>query len=244
MADKAKRKVGGGKKEAEPDQSEVRWLISYSDFMMQLVCLFILLYSVSSIDTTKAAQISESWREAQGLPPPNVSSVPPGNDQPPLTADDVPRAIMQIQVQLGRFPEGRSIRVSRTSDGFRLQLTYSMYDEGSGQFTADGARLLDLAALILKPFESRVSSIEIIGHTAPDDAETEGGSAMRLSLTRAREALKHVTRSDAPSRLDSARLTAAGRGPFEPAEDNSNSRTRVLNRRVDFQVHLVQKNKP
>jgi len=30
---------------AEKDESEVRWLISYSDFMMQLVCLFILLYS-------------------------------------------------------------------------------------------------------------------------------------------------------------------------------------------------------
>ena len=28
----------------EKDDSEVRWLMSYSDFMMQLVCLFILLY--------------------------------------------------------------------------------------------------------------------------------------------------------------------------------------------------------
>jgi flagellar motor protein MotB len=33
--------------------------MSYSDFMMQLVCLFILLYSVSSIDTSKAVPLAQ-----------------------------------------------------------------------------------------------------------------------------------------------------------------------------------------
>src|SRR6185295_19445567 len=34
--------VVGAPRPSEKDESEVRWLISYSDFMMQLVCLFIL----------------------------------------------------------------------------------------------------------------------------------------------------------------------------------------------------------
>src|SRR5437764_12873180 len=46
----------------EKDESEVRWLISYSDFMMQLVCLFILLFSVSSIDKGKTQPIAQAWR--------------------------------------------------------------------------------------------------------------------------------------------------------------------------------------
>ena len=43
---KLKKLVIGAPRTGDKDESEVRWLISYSDFMMQLVCLFILLYSV------------------------------------------------------------------------------------------------------------------------------------------------------------------------------------------------------
>ena len=41
---KPRKIVIGLPRAAEKDESEVRWLISYSDFMMQLVCLFILLF--------------------------------------------------------------------------------------------------------------------------------------------------------------------------------------------------------
>jgi len=41
---KPRKIVIGAPRSGEKDESEVRWLISYSDFMMQLVCLFILLY--------------------------------------------------------------------------------------------------------------------------------------------------------------------------------------------------------
>ena len=49
---------------APRDESEVRWLISYSDFMMQLVCLFILLYSVSTMDPAKASAVARVARNA------------------------------------------------------------------------------------------------------------------------------------------------------------------------------------
>jgi len=47
---KLRKLVIGAPRGGEKDETEVRWLISYSDFMMQLVCLFILLYSVSFFD--------------------------------------------------------------------------------------------------------------------------------------------------------------------------------------------------
>ena len=60
----------------EKDETEVRWLMSYSDFMMQLVCLFILLYSVSSIDTSKAVPLAQAWRDEAGVSEVRVPSAP------------------------------------------------------------------------------------------------------------------------------------------------------------------------
>jgi flagellar motor protein MotB len=72
----------------EKDESEVRWLMSYSDFMMQLVCLFILLYSVSSVDTSKAVSLAQAWRDETGL---GEVRLPSAGARPnvPLTSSDL-----------------------------------------------------------------------------------------------------------------------------------------------------------
>src|SRR6185503_4788106 len=64
---KPRKLVIGAPRSGEKDESEVRWLISYSDFMMQLVCLFILLYSVSFFDKGRMARIAAAYRASVGL---------------------------------------------------------------------------------------------------------------------------------------------------------------------------------
>src|SRR5260221_555528 len=89
----------------EKDESEVRWLMSYSDFMMQLVCLFILLYSVSSVDTSKAVPLAQAWRDEAGL---GGVRLPSTGKRPnvPLTSVDLSAAIHEIQIMAGREPRG------------------------------------------------------------------------------------------------------------------------------------------
>jgi flagellar motor protein MotB len=66
MRKRGRRILGGGRAVGK-DESQVRWLISYSDFMMQLVCLFVLLYSVSSLDKGKtASELSHRIEEVPG----------------------------------------------------------------------------------------------------------------------------------------------------------------------------------
>ena len=60
------RIVPGSGQAPEKDEGQVRWLISYSDFMMQLVCLFILLYSVSSLDKEKMSLVVAYYRASIG----------------------------------------------------------------------------------------------------------------------------------------------------------------------------------
>src|SRR6059036_412378 len=81
----------------EKDETEIRWLMSYSDFMMQLVCLFILLYSVSSIDTSKAVPLAQAWRDEVGIGEVKVPSAPKAANAP-LTSADLPSVIHEIQI--------------------------------------------------------------------------------------------------------------------------------------------------
>jgi flagellar motor protein MotB len=230
----------GGHPAPEKDESQVRWLISYSDFMMQLLCLFILLYSISATDAGKVSPIAQSWREQVGLEPIHAMSESMRESSLPLTMEKLPAVLKDMQVVLSRYPEGGKIRITPTSDGFKLHLFYEMFEEGSGTPSRQGLRILDLAALILKPFERRVKSLEVVGHTAADDADREGGSALRLSLARAREAYRYLTSMDCLHPLEGGLLIAGGRGPYEPAANNLEARSRGFNRRVEFVAHLEQ----
>ncbi len=220
---------------AEPDQSEVRWLISYSDFMMQLVCLFILLYSVSSVDVAKLKEMVAAWREQQGMKPIRVENAPPEGEVTPLTLEQIPEAVRQMQIEVGLFTFGRFLRITPDTRGFRIQFTYPMFEEGSTRVTPDGAKLLDLAAMVLKPYEPRVAVIELVGHSSPE--EDEGG--LRLSLARSHAAHRAVTRSDAAYRLDPRRLAASGRGPYDLGEDARLESGHARHRRVDFLIRLA-----
>jgi chemotaxis protein MotB len=225
----------------EKDESEVRWLTSYSDFMMQLVCLFILLYSVSTLDpgrTTAATYRGDEF----GSEPASASGGRDGRF--PALRPELAAALRQVRAALGRYPEGRLIRISPTDDGFRLGLTGEMFEEGSSLPTRDGARLLDVAALLLNPLQPRASSIEVVGHASAGPVDREEGSALKRSLSRALEAMRRVSRPDLSRRLDPALLRPAGRGAHEPAADGGAPSTRALNRRVEFLVHLDREGPP
>jgi chemotaxis protein MotB len=216
----------------EKDETEVRWLMSYSDFMMQLVCLFILLYSVSSVDTSKAIPLAQAWRDEVGIGEVRVPAVSKAPNTP-LTFADLPAVIHEIRIVAGRHPGGRALRIFRSPEGFRLQFAYEMFDRGSDRLGANGMLVADLTAQLLQVVQKRGVTFEIVGHASADE---EGGLA--LSLNRAREALRWMTRPELPQRLEPGLLQAAGRGAHEPASDNADSSGRALNRRVEFVVRL------
>jgi chemotaxis protein MotB len=216
----------------EKDESEVRWLISYSDFMMQLVCLFILLYSVSSVDTSKAVPLAQAWRDEAGL---GEVRLPSTGKTPnvPLTSVDLGAAIHEIQIMAGRHPGGGSLRLVRSSDGFTLQLAYGMFDRGSDRLNPQGIQASDLISDILHLLGGRVSSMEIVGHASADEEKP-----MDLSLNRAAAMLHRLVRPDSPHRLDGLSLVAAGQGAHHPVADNGEEPGRHLNRRAEFVVRL------
>jgi len=187
---------------------------------------------VSSVYTSKAVPLAQAWRDQAGIGEVRVPSAP-RTLHAPLTYADIPAVTREIRIMAGRYPGGGHLRVLPDAAGFRLLLTYEMFDAGSDHLTREGARMVDLAAMILQPFQKRVASIEVVGHASADES-----GALSLSLNRAQDALRWATRADAPHRLESGAMLAAGRGAHEPSSDNSESSGRALNRRVEFAVRL------
>src|SRR6185436_13856119 len=133
--------------------------------------------------------------------------VPSAPDTPytPLTYAELPKVLHEIQIVAGRSPGGGALRILRNSDGFRLQFGYEMFDRGSERLGKSGAQVADLAAALLQPIQKRVASIELVGNASADE---ENG--VTLSLRRAHEALRWMTRPDSAARLDPMSLRAAG----------------------------------
>ena len=216
----------------EKDESEVRWLMSYSDFMMQLVCRFILLYSVSSVDISKAVSLAQAWRDEVGV---GEVRLPSAGRKPsvPLTSVDLNAAIHELQIMAGRHPGGGSLRILRSADGFTLQLTYGMFERGSDRPDAHGIQAADLIADILDPLRERTASMEIVGHASADEDK-----AMDLSLNRSASILRRLQRPESQHPLGGIVLVAAGRGAHHPVADYSEETGCRLNRRVEFVVRL------
>jgi len=218
----------------EKDESEVRWLMSYSDFMMQLVCLFILLYSVSSVDTSKAVSLAQAWRDQAGL---GEVKLPSTGRKPnvPLTSADLTAVIHELRIMAGRQPGGGSLRLVKSNAGFVLQLGYGMFGRGSAQLDSQGNAAADLVAELLAPLRDQVDGVDFVGHASVDEER-----ATDLALDRAAAMLRRLTRPGRPNPLEGVALVATGRGTAEPAADNGEESGRRLNRRVDFVVRLKE----
>lgn len=216
----------------DKDVSEIRWLMSYSDFMMQLVCLFILLYSVSSVDTSKAVPLAQAWRDEAGLGEVRLPSTGKKANVP-LTPVDLNVAIHELQIMAGQHPGGGSLKLVRSADGFALRLVYPMFDRGSDRLNPQGEQAADLLGDLLHPLRDRVASMEIVGHGSADEE-----NALDLSLHRAASMLRRLSRPESPRPLGGIALIAAGRGAHQPVADNAQEAGRSLNRRVEFVVRF------
>lgn len=66
MSGRRGRKHKGGHEEAHADE---RWLVSYADMITVLMCLFLVLFAMSSIDADKYAQLKDSLATGFGTTP-------------------------------------------------------------------------------------------------------------------------------------------------------------------------------
>jgi flagellar motor protein MotB len=185
----------------EKDESEVRWLISYSDFMMQLVCLFILLYSVSSLDKGRMARVAAAYRASVGIG--EVVAFETRSSGDTLAVGD--RSLLGGALGGGDLPRGLRYRVDEVPGGYLVAFDAPLFETGSSELSEAGGKALDAAARVLGAY---AGLIRITG-TGEDASD---GDTLRLSMARARAAAVRLERAG----LDPRFLAAAGGAGGEP----------------------------
>lgn len=225
----------------EEHENHERWLISYADMITLLMVFFIVLFSMSSLDSTKYRAIAESFAAALGggpakappisedgmptAPKPDPSSSNPAID-PEADKEDLAKKIEEAVKDAGLEME---VKVITDERGVVLILTNSLlFKEGDAQILPAGLSVLSrLTPLLSKQDKPLV----IEGHTDSQPIATPRfPSNWELSTTRATQVLRFLLGRG----VSSKDLTAAGYADTHPRASNSTAQGQSDNRRVEI----------
>jgi chemotaxis protein MotB len=245
----SKRRHKGGH---EGHENAERWLLTYADLITLLMVFFVVLYSMSSADSTKFKQISAALEQAFNvdvLHGYTATSIGDGSPASPVTPIDnliqnnevpqvarIQQAIQSVVDQAHQSGDQQQpdVTVGTDKEGVVIRLSGSyLFDSGRAELKPNSFTLLDAIAgqLKLEPNDIRVD-----GHT---DSTPLIGSALfptnwELSVARALAVTRYLTETDG---ILSTRMEAAGFGEFRPIVLNDTRENRALNRRVE--IHLL-----
>ncbi|MBI1390329.1 MAG: OmpA family protein [bacterium] len=233
-----------GRKAEEPKKGAPEWMCTFSDMMSLLLCFFVLLFSMSTIEKTKFIQAIGSIQGALGRIPGmyNTSFTPPASLNPqqvePVQRQrDLQRAKEAIaeraRSKLVADEPSKEVVVEGVKEGIRFTLTGRvLFDRDSVKLSDDGKRMLTtLAQEILSDFPNLRLRIE--GHT--DDTPPPPGSPYpdnwRLAEARAYSTMLFL-RDECG--IDQERMSFMSCGEQRPRFPNDTPENKALNRRVEI----------
>ncbi|MBI2900931.1 MAG: hypothetical protein HYY17_12165 [Planctomycetes bacterium] len=223
-ADKKARLAAAGSAAAgEPDESAVRWLISYADFMMQLVCLFILLYSVSSLDESKMASAASAHRKHLGLEEPKAKRDTAAAPHVAVRRPE-PEIFTRGQEGLGDVPRHSPFRVKQTKDGIRIEFASTAFATGSSELGPETRKALDDIGEFLCRY---VGTVIVTGGAGPEEEDSVAGDFRKLAADRGERAAAYLTREGTPHALDPRWVVPRGK-VLESADPDGMGRLTIV----------------
>lgn len=251
------------KKKPPEHVNHERWLISYADFITLLFAFFVVMFSVSQVDSNKVGKFSEAFSEAVGIHNRGASGFFDGRGR---LAVDAPGKKVEAPLDATagvRFPktlvdlEARLDDVLRTDKAGAPARPGGPAPDARSAFTVLRRRMelvlrLDLDLLfdsgsdvkrhdatgvldvIGAALHGEAVNIRVEGHTDDVPIHTAAfPSNWQLSTARATAVLMYLSQN---AKVPPSRLSAAGYGEFQPVADNRTPDGRAKNRRVDIVV--------
>jgi len=236
-----------------------KWVLPYADFVTVLLCFFIVMYSLSSVDAEKFAALARALQHSLGgrgtvlIEAPDASIGPDsynpieldrGISQVHDTAFLAQIASVQQQVQELMDEAGLTAQIEMFTEERGLVISVQdtvLFSSGSAKLTPQAREVMDKLGLILL---QTPNYIRIEGHTDNVPINTPRFSSnWELSVARATSVVQYlIARHNFPPE----RLSATGYGEYRPKATNATAEGRQKNRRVDFVIlsSLYEKSEP
>jgi chemotaxis protein MotB len=227
------------------------WMVTFSDLVMLLLTFFVMLLTMSSMDTKMLNDIRTSLNEAAGLLEYSglrgITSlekfIQEYQDTSNLFVIDqdrlknmVPLAGLDKLISEKIKDHNEILDITDDERGIVLSLKEDiLFDPGETTIKKDLVPVLDSIATAI---ESCPNHILIMGHTDDISIHTkEYGSNWELSSYRGISVLEYFLKEKG---LSPSRFSVGGYGPSRPLCPNDNPKDRALNRRVEIIFRHLQ----
>jgi len=212
----------------------MRWLLTYADMITLLLALFIYLYSISEINSTKLTAFSESMAEMFGIGRvPQSAESQSGGDGILPQANAIVRLERKVKTEFKDLIEDGMVDVAETEEGLKVRLKDKvLFNLGSADVASKAGPLLAKLAEYLK---DAPNMIRVEGHTdnVPMAPGSRYPSNWELSGARAASVVRFLIEE---AHLDPARLALAGYAEYQPIKPNLPFVGNAENRRVEIVV--------
>jgi chemotaxis protein MotB len=205
------------------------WLITYADMVTLLLCFFIIMFSMSSPNTTQFKKVAEALRK-EGF----YTSLMPKEDA-------YENLKQQFEMSLGASGYDQFMNVSKTPDAVEVELSSgSFFLPGQAKFTRDALPMLKLMAEQVIPLKDEDVRIEVEGYT--DDSAVKSDqfpSNWELSAARAANVVRYLVAQGFPKE----KLRAVGMADTHPKAPNRDATGTPIPANQDLNRRVVVKMK-
>ncbi len=240
------------RKEEAPPPGAPAWMNTYGDMVTLLLCFFVLLFAMSTIDVVKFKALAAS---VQGTPvimeggasssiidlmgsgimemPKVESSMNQSKERAKKAQQELQQMASQFKTYFATQEQAQMIEVKVADESIIIRFPDGvLFDLGKASLRPEAIPVLDIVANEINNYPDNEVMIE--GHTDNLPINTvQFPSNWDLSSARAISVLKFFINEKA---IDPARVLAVGRGEYMPIDTNNTPEGRAKNRRVEIKL--------
>ncbi|CCH47502.1 OmpA/MotB family protein [Pseudodesulfovibrio piezophilus] len=225
----------------EEEEESSEWLTTFADLSMLLLVFFVLLYSMSTLDTEKFSRTFSSVTQALQGKLDKISTSKISQEEAGVLID---QALMRRQIIESQRKVFAEVKTLQTKKGVEGVVSANFEDgvitlrvPGDIMFRSGQIDLSPKGALVVRELKNffiqhKDQTIKIIGYT--DNSRPSSRSRFKdnweISALRAVSVLRELLKMG----IESTRLTATGLAYLNPIYPNTTDDYRAKNRRVEF----------
>ena len=222
-------------KQRKPVNNE--WMLSYSDMLSLLLCFFILLFAVSSLDAGKWEILVRTINPFLEEPTEIVEIIP---NTPGDVLDDTENVLNDLLELLQEFVSENELEEEMEIVGgegfvFIMFRNNILFDGDSYVLRPEATPILDFLGNVIYLFSPLIDEVRVLGHT--NQADPYRPNPIRgdrfLASNRAAEVLVYLEEKNV---IDPRRLQSIGFGQHYPVAPYILEEDRMMNRRVEILI--------
>jgi len=232
------------------DEGLPPWMATFADMVTLLLCFFVLLLSFAEQSEEKYRDALGSLKGAFGVKEVRAVSQDMSLFNTSSAAKDLVSnishderlllgVVMRIKSLLEQedeeLKEGTGVTADR--DGVIFSANSStVFKSGSAELTPESSKILDKVIKVLKDYKL---NLVVRGHTDDRPISTKKyPSNWELSAARSAVALDYILEK---GKIEISRAKAVGYADTRPAVPNDSDENRIKNQRVEFYLHMPQR---